>query len=93
MNRGRHKKSNKSFLYKFIKSDIINKMLNYQQEQTGKKDITIFELNPTASSFGNGFDWDETTEGIEYWSEILYELKYHNDEFRIEEKKWCKRFH
>lgn len=51
--------------------EIVEKMLERQFEQTGKKDVSVFEAICTEGKFNGGFDWHETIEGEGFWEEVL----------------------
>ena len=46
--------------------EIIAKMLDYQEEQGNKRDISVFEKCTFA-----GFIWEETKEGCNFWDEVI----------------------
>jgi len=50
---------------------ILEKMLYYQEQHTGTKDITIFEKDIKSTSQEGGFDWTFTTEGLDFWEEVI----------------------
>lgn len=54
-----------------IPVEIVNRMLECQQEQGNSKNPWVFENTIIANKGGNGFDWDETKEGADFWSSIL----------------------
>lgn len=46
--------------------EIIARMLDYQEEQVNKRDVSVFENNITI-----GFAWDKTKEGGCFWYEVI----------------------
>lgn len=91
MNRGRHKKQNKYLKYDHLVVQILgktvaNRMMECQKEQGNIPNLDAFLKSPSAARTGNGFNWDDTTEGWSYWNDkieyfrnhSLY-LKYQND--------------
>jgi hypothetical protein len=62
--------------YKIMKwqdlpKEIQEKMLERQEEQTGKRDASVFEKIITSAKAIGGIDWDETPENCYFWYEIL----------------------
>lgn len=51
--------------------EVVNKMLDYQYEQTGKRDITVLEKNMESSTMCKVFDWGKTPEGYFFWGEVI----------------------
>ena len=51
--------------------EIIARMLNYQEEQWGKIDISVFEKDRTAGEPTKGFVWSKTKEGYDFWNEVI----------------------
>lgn len=50
---------------------IVEKMLFYQEQQGNPKDVSVFEEKNTISKSEGGFDWRETTEGGDFWEEVI----------------------
>lgn len=50
--------------------EVVEKMLEYQYKQLGKIDITIFQYNRNDAK--EGFCWDDTIEGLDFWRDIIY---------------------
>ena len=46
-------------------------MLDYQEEQGTKRDITVFENNKSYSLSAGGFDWNKTKEKFWFWEEVI----------------------
>lgn len=77
-NRGRHKKEklkHSTWLVDVIGKDVLNKMLEYQVKQGNKPDYKVFEIDPSASAYSNGFAWRDTIEGWSYWNNICEKIK------------------
>lgn len=51
--------------------EVVAKMLERQYEQSGKIDLSGFELN-RALVAPLGFDWRATEEGTEFWNSVIY---------------------
>ena len=51
--------------------EIIAKMLDCQEEQGNKRNITVFEENKFSLLEEGGFDWDKTKENIEFWGKVI----------------------
>lgn len=51
--------------------EIIEKITFYQQEQTGKINLRIFESDLATTLKDGGFDWYKTPEGPTFWRNIL----------------------
>lgn len=51
--------------------EVIAKMLERQYEQSGKIDLSGFELN-RALAAPLGFDWRKTEEGTEFWHSVIH---------------------
>lgn len=56
--------------------EVVEKMLERQFEQTGKKDVSIFQRWLSAAKASNGFDWDETKEESIFWTNIINYKKF-----------------
>jgi len=51
--------------------EVKQKMLERQVEQGNKADITVFEKNEIALKKEDGFDWENTPEGEEFWDNVI----------------------
>ena len=51
--------------------EVVNWMLDQQEKQGNKRDVTVFELNAAASREDGGFYWDETEEGFDFCSNVV----------------------
>ena len=51
--------------------EIIARMLDCQEEQGNKRDVTVFEKYNSCSLVAGGFDWDETKEEDFFWYEVI----------------------
>jgi hypothetical protein len=56
---------------KEIPQEIVDRILEYQLAQTGKKDINIFVPTMGADKSKGGFDYSETIEGFDFWYDII----------------------
>lgn len=51
--------------------EIIELMLIKQVQAGNTKDITVFENNIGSDNICGGFNWDDTTEGEDFWKDVL----------------------
>ena len=51
--------------------EIIARMLECQEEQGNKRDVTVFEILIRTSADLYGFSWNKTKEGYEFWYEVI----------------------
>ena len=52
-------------------------MLDEQERQVNKRDVTVFEKDTSASTFeGKGFNWSYSKDGYKYWHKIIIKGKY-----------------
>lgn len=56
--------------------EIVDRMLDLQEEQSGKKDITVFEGLASESKDGGGFTWAMAEEGADFWTEVIAMKKF-----------------
>ena len=56
---------------KEIPQEIVDRILEYQLAQTGKKDINVFVPTMGADKSKGGFDYSETIEGFDFWYDII----------------------
>lgn len=71
--------------------EVIEKMLDRQEEQTGTRDLTVLRGMPSAfatnSIIPGGFDWHKTIEEDIFWEAVI------NDKnFEVFFKKYPRRF-
>ena len=77
--------------------EIIARMLECQEEQGNKKDVTVFEKHKDSAKTEGGFYWDETKEEDIFWGEVIvkenfniffekYPKQEDNQEFKVEDK-------
>lgn len=52
-------------------TEIVEKMLDYQEQQGNERDISVFEKDIFAGKRSKGFIWDETLEGADFWNEVI----------------------
>ena len=77
--------------------EIIARMLECQEEQGNKIDVSVFERDNCNSITKGGFYWPDTKEGSEFWSEVIrkkdfalfFEEYYH----KKQETKVCSKCH
>lgn len=51
--------------------EIVKKMLERQFEQTGKKDVSVFEAKKQADVLSGGINWAPTIEGFYFWNAVI----------------------
>ena len=51
--------------------EVVEKMLQRQYEQVNKMDISIFQAYKCSDVQNNGFRWGDTTEGYEFWCDVI----------------------
>lgn len=51
--------------------EVVEKMLERQVEQGKKRDVSVFEKNKEQISLKDGFDWDDSEEDDEFWTEVI----------------------
>jgi hypothetical protein len=56
--------------------EIVEKMLDYQEEQGNERDIEVFQHNKIADGVNKGFWWNETPEDFSFWTEVIYKLQF-----------------
>jgi hypothetical protein len=56
--------------------EIVEMMLQRQFEQTGKRDVSVFEDYGSAACHENGFSWSETPEHDKFWHDVITEKKF-----------------
>lgn len=73
-NRGRHHKKAcaDSWIYRVLNKDIINRILDYQFNESGIRDLKVFERTSSAGPRQKGFSWDKTKEGFGYWHNVMH---------------------
>jgi len=56
--------------------EIVEMMLQRQFEQTGKRDVSVFEGYKSAACHEGGFTWCTTHEGGNFWYDVITEKKF-----------------
>ncbi len=56
--------------------EVVNWMLDQQEKQGNKRDVTVFELNAAALREDGGFYWDETEEGRYFCNDVVVSQKF-----------------
>ena len=51
--------------------ETVQKMIERQVEQGNKADVSVFQKNCCATKEHYGFNWWETIEGVDFWSDVL----------------------
>ena len=59
-----------------VPTEIVEKMLYYQEQQGNKRDASVFEKLIRRDRRNGGFDWDKTPEGEDFWTDVLEYKKY-----------------
>ena len=57
-------------------TEIVDKMLERQFEQTGRKDVSVFEEGVSKMKVNGGFDWSRTPENHDFWFDVLMSKKF-----------------
>ena len=84
-NRGRHRKRHvkcilhvsrysESWISKVLDDETIDRILNHQFNQSGIRDLKIFEHQYAAGSTMKGFTWMNTPEGQDYWEKTMTQI-------------------
>ena len=50
---------------------IVRRMCECQREQNKNVNFSVFAINPCATAYEGGFDWDETVEGFSFWCDVI----------------------
>lgn len=75
-NRGRHRRKIKGiWIHKVLSQSTLRLMLQRQKEQSNVNNILVFEISPSAGTVENGFMWNETPEGWNFWNEVSEKIK------------------
>lgn len=56
---------------------VVEEMLNQQELQGNKRDVTAFENSILSEKHSGGFDWIETIQGESFWERVLTEHDFH----------------
>lgn len=51
--------------------EVVEKMLERQVEQGNKRDVSVFEGSKSSGRYGDGFSWDESIEGWDFWDDVI----------------------
>lgn len=51
--------------------EVVEKMLENQYKQNGKKDVSIFQYLNFTDIQGGDFCWEDTIEGYEFWNDVI----------------------
>lgn len=57
--------------------EVVELMLQRQFEQTGKRDVSVFEKYKKADKHQHGFDWTITPEKVCFWDDVISDKKFH----------------
>ena len=57
--------------------EVVELMLQRQFEQTGKRDVSVFEANNQARKSNNGFTWSDTIEDHDFWCDVILNKEFH----------------
>ena len=57
--------------------EVVELMLQRQFEQTGKRDVSVFEKYEMADKHNHGFDWTITPEKVCFWDDVISDKKFH----------------
>lgn len=72
-NRGRHHKKAHadSWIYRILDKGIVDRILDYQFNESGIRDLKVFESECNAGPIQKGFSWNKTKEGFGYWHDVM----------------------
>ena len=51
--------------------EVVQRMVDNQVLQGNKANVSVFQHDPFTVQFMGGFDWDETSEGHDFWERII----------------------
>lgn len=51
--------------------EVVQKMIEEQVEQGNKADVTVFQEDNFADTYGGGFSWCDAKDGDDFWCEII----------------------
>lgn len=80
-NRGRHRKPKSRYAYSWISNVlddwIIDRILDTQEKYSSHntRNLNVFERNPYAGKYANGFTWIHTPEGQSFWDNIFTKVR------------------
>ena len=66
--------------------EIVQKMIEEQIKQGNKANVSVFQQRCITDADNGGFDWDETTDGLEFWKSVIS-----HQEFNVFFKKYPKK--
>jgi hypothetical protein len=55
---------------------IVNRMLDNQEAQGNKRDVTVFENVKGVNKLNGGFNWSESREDNGYWRKVIEDRNY-----------------
>ena len=58
-------------LLKGFPKEVVEHMLKYQVKQGNKEDVSVFERIPNTGRDLGGFNWRDTIEGYDWWTEVI----------------------
>lgn len=56
--------------------EVVKQMLKEQVAQGNKKDISVFEASKMVAKSSNGFTWDNTKDGHDFWREVIKQERF-----------------
>lgn len=66
--------------------EVVQKMVDYQVEQVGNADVSVFQRNYNAADDEKGFDWAKTQDGLVFWEKVIL-----NEDFDLFFEKYSKK--
>ena len=66
--------------------EVVQKMVKEQVKQGNKADVSVFHNDATSDVFDGGFDWCDTDDGRDFWTDVIV-----NDNFELFFKKYPKK--
>lgn len=56
--------------------EIVEKMLDIQESQGNRKDVSVFEFDITKTNCDGGFCWSDTPEGHAFWRQVIKDKEF-----------------
>lgn len=85
-NRGRHRKPKSRYSYSWISNVlddwIIDRILDLQEQHSTlhTRNLSVFEKDPFAGKYQQGFTWADTLEEWDYWDKVFTKV----NDYKIE---------
>lgn len=56
---------------------VVEAMLNEQEKQGNKRDVSVFEKSQARIQSKGGFDWEKTSQGEVFWKNVIMDNQFH----------------